>query len=90
MQPHVTIAWNHEDPNPELVKFKLYENGEMIIDEIAELNFVLLMTGKDYGEYTYQVQADKLGMLSDMSEPVTLNFTRPATPTNVTASLDFF
>lgn len=82
----IRFEWQHEDPHPGQVHFRLYEDGEMAVDNIGQMNFELLMAGKPQGEYVYTVTAVRFGLESQHSEPVTANFTRPAAPTGFSAS----
>lgn len=82
----IRFLWEHADPHPDQVHFRLYENGEQAVDDIGEMNFELLMNDKPPGEYVYTVTAVRFGLESQHSEPVTANFTRPAAPTGLSAS----
>jgi hypothetical protein len=84
--PHLNISWSHTDPDPQEVKFRLYENGDMIVDNIASLHFDLLMAEKSHGTYAYSVDAVKYGLASDRSEEVSVNFSPPVVPTNLKTS----
>jgi hypothetical protein len=64
--------------------FRLFENGVAIEENGAPL-FSVLMTGKNPGEYSYQVMTVKGDFESDLSEPLKVNFMKPNPPTNLTA-----
>ena len=86
-QPHIPFKWDYDASQIENVHFRLYEDGEMIVDNIGELNFNLLMDDKDYKNYEYYVTAVRtdFDIESEPSNPYTVNFTRPAAPTNFRA-----
>jgi len=86
-QPHIPFKWDYDASQLEAVHFRLYEDGEMIVDNIGELNFNLLMGDKDYKNYEYHVTAVRtdFDIESEPSNPYTVNFTRPAAPTNFRA-----
>ena len=83
---HLNFAWDHSAPNN--LEYRLYEDGAMIQDNIAVLNFSLLMDSKPYNTYSYHVTAVDLttGLESAPSGSVTVNFTIPAAPTGLSAS----
>jgi len=84
--PHLKINWTHTDPEPNQVHFRLYENDVMIVDNIGEMKFSLLMEGKAQGTYTYEVDAVKYGIASDKSNSASINFTKPMAPENLAVS----
>jgi len=88
-QPHILFAWDYDQPYAADVHFRLYEDGEMVLDNIGELNYSLLMEGKEYKSYDFWVTAVKsqYGIESEPSNTVTVNFTQPAAPTNLRIDL---
>lgn len=84
--PHLQINWTHTDPEPHQVTFRLYENDVVIVDNIGEMKFSLLMDEKAHGVYEYSVDAVKYGIASDRSNSAAVNFTAPAIPANLTVS----
>jgi hypothetical protein len=62
------------------LKYRLYEDGELAVDDIGVLNFELLMTDKPQQTYTYTVKAVLYGLESPPSDPVAVNFIAPAAP----------
>lgn len=85
--PSILFQWEYNYPYVDEVNFRLYENGNVVVDDIGELHFVLLMDGKEYGDYQYQVTAFRNGIESTPSNTVNVDFTQPAAPTNLTAKL---
>jgi hypothetical protein len=84
MTPSILFQWDYSDPYD---GFQLYENGALIVDDIGETHFTLLMDGKDYGDYQYYVTTKRDGLISEPSNTVVVNFTLPAAPTNLRAKL---
>ncbi len=84
----LSFSWRHDNPAGSKITFNLYENGELAVDGIAQLQFSLLMDGKPHGEYSYYVTAtdSKTKLESDPSESVSINFMVPASPDGFTAS----
>jgi len=80
--PHIPFKWDHEGGD---AYFRLYENGVLIVDDIAEPHFDLVMQDKAYGDYDYHVTAVRadFDIESEPSNTHTVNFTQPATPTNL-------
>ena len=66
--------------------YRLYENGDLAVDDIGLLNFELLMSDKAHGSYTYTVTAVLYGLESPPSEPAVVNFIPPAAPRNFAVS----
>jgi len=85
----ITLTWDYTDTVHPDAEFRIYENGAMIIDHVGALNFTVLMDGKAQGIYKYSATAvDKHTLLeSDHSNEVAVNFTKPAAPTGLKASL---
>ncbi len=98
MQPSILFSWSAPAGRtdgtaltPEetsALTYRLYENGELAVDTIGELEFTLLMEGKPHGQYTYTATAVEAlrGLESPPTEPVIINFIPPAAPTNFVAS----
>ena len=80
---HLNFNWGAS--NQDNLIYRLYENGVMVQDNIAELNFSLTMAGKN-GEFIYFVTAynNKTHLESLPSESITINFTVPAAPVGLT------
>lgn len=68
--------------DPTAIVYRLYEDGQMIVDNIGEIEFSLLMTGKEHKAYSYYVTAlDNTTKLESVpSNSVSVNFTLPAAP----------
>ena len=83
----LNFSWSHDAPAD--LTYNLYENGEKVVSDIDVLNFSLLMDGKDVGDYQYYVTAVSTvtKLESAPSAVLTVNFTRPAAPHGLTASL---
>lgn len=86
MSGSILFNWTHE--NPEGLTYRLFEDGELVVDEIGEMNFTLLMNGKPYKEYSYHVTAydPRTKLESEASNVVTVNFMIPAAPRELRAS----
>ena len=86
----LNFAWTYEaDPKYPHAYFRLYENGLMVVDNIGELNFSLLMDGKGYADYKYSVTTfDPDSMLESVhSNEVPYHFFPPAAPAGLSVSL---
>lgn len=98
MQPSIQFSWQAPADRtdgtaltPEEINalsYRLHENGELAVDQIAEVNFTLLMEGKPHGQYTYTLTAVEAlrGLESPPTEPVVINFIPPAAPVGFAAS----
>lgn len=77
--PSLHFEW--KDPNPpELpITYRLYENGELVVSDIEATNFTLLMDGKGYGNYGYQITAydSSTGLESEKQPPKMVAFMAP-------------
>jgi hypothetical protein len=87
MAANILFQWDYEQDYANEVSFRLYENSDLAVDEIGELNFSLLMDEKEFGDYEYYVTAVRNGLESAPSNAVVVNFTMPAAPTNLRAEL---
>jgi hypothetical protein len=87
MTANILFQWDYDQPYVNEVSFRLYENSDLAVDEIGELNFSLLMDEKEFGDYEYYVTAVRNGLESEPSNTVVVNFTMPAAPTNLRAEL---
>ena len=86
----LNFSWTYAaDPKYPRAYFRLYENGQLIVDNIGELNFSLLMDSKPHADYRYSVTTfDPDRMLeSAHSNEVEYSFFPPAAPTGLVASL---
>jgi len=88
---NLSFNWTESDPNYPSNKglfFRFYENKVLIADNIAQLNFSVLMTGKPFGIYDYYATAVDAATKSesDPSNHFTVNFQKPAAPTGLTGS----
>lgn len=85
--PHIPMRWDYNPENLSGTFFRLYENDELVVDNIANPYFDLTMEGKEYGEYTYRVTAVRKDFMieSSPSNPYVANFTQPEAPTNLRA-----
>lgn len=85
----LNFSWStsQSEANPQ-VEYRLYENGEMIIDNIAELQFTLLMTDKEPDTYAYHVTAtdERNGLESAPSNVVEVAFFPPVAPSGLSAT----
>lgn len=90
-QPHISFAWDYDQPYVTDVHFVLYEDGAPVVDNIGNLNFDLTMEGKPFKEYAYHVTAvrSEFDIESGPSNSLTVNFTQPAAPTNFRIENDF-
>jgi len=62
------------------ISYRLYENDQLVVDDIGLLNFELLMENKLHGTYKYHATAVLYGLESPPSEVVIVNFIPPAAP----------
>jgi hypothetical protein len=79
-KPTLRFKWQHADENPSDVTFTLWENDQPVVENIAVMDFDLLMEGKPEGVYRYNVTAEKFGMMSEPTPTITVNFTKPSAP----------
>jgi len=96
MQPHIRFSWKapttRTDGTPlspeeiNALEFLLFESGELVKDGIGEPTFSLLMDGQPQGQKSYTVAARDYGLIGPHSEPVIINFTAPAAPTDLQAA----
>jgi len=82
---HFNFKWNH-DSNTDT--FRLYENDVMIVDNIKEPNFSLLMDDKPDGQYYYKVTSVNMYGESKPSPTVTRSLVRPKPPTNLQITVE--
>jgi len=84
----IGFEWSYSDANHPSVFFRLYENQKMVVDNIAVMNFSLLMDGKAEGTYVYNATTvDKTTLLESVpSNTLTINFSKPAAPTGFKGS----
>jgi len=80
MNPSILLHWNYHQPYVRDVTFRLYENNELIIDNIGELYLNLLMDGKEFGNYTYNVTAVLQGKESVKSNDFVVQYQKPNSP----------
>lgn len=86
--PKINFGWTYSDASHPRAFFRLYENGSLVVDDIAEPSFSLLMDGKAIGEYRYHVTAvdSDTNLESVPSNTVSINFQKPAAPAGFSAS----
>ena len=97
MQPHIRFNWKapttRVDGTPltpeeiAALEFQLYESMQLVegADNIGEPTFSLLMEGQPEGQKSYTVTARQYGLVGPHSEPLIVNFTAPAAPTDLAA-----
>jgi len=68
------------------LSYTLYEDDVPVVKDIAALEFELLMDGKPEKQYKYAVTAVLYRLESAQSEPVYVNFIRPASPASLNVS----
>jgi len=95
MQAHIEFSWNapttRTDGTPlteedmAALDYLLFESGNVVAEDVGELQFSLLMDGEPEGQKSYTVAARQYGLVGPQSEPVTINFIPPAAPTNLKA-----
>lgn len=83
------FSWTYSDTTHPSAFFRLYENTKMVVDNIGELKFSLLMDSKTPGVYSYYITAVEPSSLLESipSATVSVNFTKPAAPTGLKVSL---
>lgn len=62
------------------LSYTLYEDDVPVVEDIAAIEFELLMDGKPEKQYKYAVTASLYRLESPQSEPVFVNFIRPTAP----------
>lgn len=83
----VTLTWNSPEPagdnnggksgirdSESLDHYNVYRDGELIAENIADLEYVDDLSGFSYGEYSYFVTAEYSNGVSEATEPVTVNY----------------
>jgi len=97
MQAHIEFNWKapttRTDGTPlteedmAALEYLLFESGNLIEENIvAQTEFSLLMDDEPEGPKSYTIAARQYGLVGPQSEPVTINFTAPAAPTNFRVS----
>lgn len=88
MTAKINFEWSYTDAAHPRAFFRLYENDQLAVDDIGELNFSLLMDGKPNGDYRYHVTAvdSDTNLESVPSNSVAVNFRQPAAPTGFKGS----
>jgi hypothetical protein len=66
--------------------YRLYENGQLALDNIAVFEFEYLMKDKPQGEYDFTMTSVLYGIESDPASVPTVNFIQPAAPRNFAVS----
>jgi len=82
------FSWSSGNPGNNNITYNLYENGTKVVSDIAELQFSLMMGGKEYGDYSYYLTSydTKTKLESIPSETLIVNFTAPVSPVGFTVS----
>jgi len=96
MQSHIEFSWKapttRTDGTPLTAKdiaaldYLLFESGNVVAEDVGKLQFSLLMKDEPEGPKSYTVAARQYGLVGPQSEPVIINFTAPAAPTNFRVS----
>lgn len=83
---HINFSWDHDEVQD--CFYRLYEDNELIVDNIEALHFDLIMDGKRHQKYEYHVTAvnKTTNLESSPSNAVEVEFTVPKPPTNLQAS----
>lgn len=83
-QPHIPFIWDYNNQSKEEIHFRLYEDSKLVVDNIGEMNFVLLMEDKEHKEYTFYVTSVRTNynLESDPSNSFTVDFVKPPSPEN--------
>lgn len=84
MYERIDFSWN---AGPNAAYYQLYENGVMIVDNIIQPQFSLLMADMVQGSYEYQVRGVNEFGPGPLSDPVTVNFILPAKVTGLKYSV---
>jgi hypothetical protein len=85
---HLNFSWTHDTEGKEIF-YRLYEDDVLVVDNIEELNFSLLMDGKPFKTYRYHVTAvsKETNLESAPSNAVEVPFQAPKSPKNLKAYL---
>jgi len=78
MAEKISFVWDSNPAAEGVDYYQLFENGELVVDNITATNFDLLMAGKAEGRYDYQVGAVNEFGPGPLSEVVTVNFLLPS------------
>jgi len=86
-----TAPTHREDGSPigEAIHYKLYENGVPVLDNIGELSFSLDIPEITKDLYSYQISTviTKTNLEGELSDPVTVNFSKPLAPAGMSVSV---
>ena len=95
MQPSILFTWkapttrvDGSELTPQEVaalEFLLFESGDLIVEDIGEPTFNLLMDDQPQGQKSYTVAARQYGLVGPQTEPYVVNFQAPAAPTDLAA-----
>ena len=92
---HFTLSWvaptTREDGSPLIKKvyYRLFEEGEVIVDKIYETNFSVTVENPP-PKLMYQLATvvESSGEKSALSDPLIVNFIKPLPPTGLKVSFD--
>jgi len=84
MAERIDFSW---DADPATDYYQLFEDGKLVVDNIAEPQFSLLMADVPQGEYSYQVRGVNQFGEGPLSDPVTINYILPGKPQNLRYSI---
>ena len=90
-QPSVRFSWqapthlsdNTPITDTSVMTYRLYEDKVLAVDDIAVVNFELLMQDRPHKRYTYTVTAVRNGLESVHSNEVFVDFIPPNAPSNL-------
>jgi hypothetical protein len=84
MAERIDFSWD-ADPNTE--HYQLFEDDIMIVDNIVQPQFSLMMTNIAQGTHNYQVRGVNQFGEGQLSDPVTINFILPGQVTGLAYSI---
>ena len=84
--PKLTISYDQPTDNDLDVYYRFYEDGKLVVDNIAVTKFTYI--AKEFGEHSYTMTGydPSENVEGEHSAPITKVFTKPLPPTSITIS----
>lgn len=80
MATKIDFSW---DADPQTDHYQLFEDGELVADNIVSPDFSLLLTNVEQGLHSYQVRGVGEFGEGDLSDPLEINYVLPGKPQNL-------
>lgn len=74
-------------PLPDDLVYRLYENDQLAVDDIAETNFTLINAAEESNEYYVTTYLPSSRQESPPSAKITINLVKPNAPTDFSYSV---